>query len=102
VRPQRFRVGVDDSDQHFADDPPADGTETVAVLQRLGLLEDVEPQRRLCAPSSRREADLIGIEHGRPDRSRHRLPGWKPGRLPALQVGREAVIARYVTHGTRS
>ena len=43
-------------DQDLADDPAADRAQAVAVVQDLGLLEDVEPQRRLAGPAVLGEA----------------------------------------------
>src|SRR5262245_59410539 len=44
---ERLGVGGDDADEHLADDAAADGSEPVAVVQGVGLLEDVEPERGL-------------------------------------------------------
>ncbi len=38
-------IGIDESHQDLADDPPADWTELIAVVQDVGLPEDAEPER---------------------------------------------------------
>src|SRR6266545_2856098 len=59
-RPVGLAVGVDEADQDLADDAAADRAEPLAVAAVLGLLEDVEPQRRLLPPAGPGEADLLG------------------------------------------
>jgi hypothetical protein len=60
-------VAVDDAHEDLTDDPPADRPQPVASVQDLGLLEDVEPQRRLLGPSVLGEADLRGAQRGHPE-----------------------------------
>ena len=81
-----LRVGVDDPDQHLADDPAADGAELLAVVQDVGLLEDVEPQRRLAVPAVLGEADLLGAERGHAEAAGDRLAGGQADGLAALEV----------------
>ena len=53
----QVRVGVllQQADEDLGHDPPADRAQRAALADDLGLLQDVEPQRRLAAPFRIRE-----------------------------------------------
>ena len=73
-------------DQHLADDPASDRTEPVAVVQDLGLLEDVEPQRRLAVPAVLGEANLLGGQRRDAEAAGDGLARGQADGLAALQV----------------
>ena len=66
---------------------PPTGPELVAVVQDLGLLEDVEPQRRLAGPAVLGEPDLLGGS-ARARRGGARRPRPRRGRRPGRAAGR--------------
>src|SRR5919108_379558 len=74
-RPVGLAVGVDDPDQDLADDAAADRPEPLAAAAVLGLLEDVEPQRRLQPPAAGGEAGLLGGQRLDPEVAGDRLAG---------------------------
>ena len=49
----QIRVGIllQQADEDLGHDPPTDRAERAALADELGLLQDVEPQRGLAAPS---------------------------------------------------
>ena len=65
---------------------PPTGPEPVAVVQDLGLLEDVEPQRRLPGPPALGETHLLGGQRGHAEATGDGLAGGQPDGLAALQV----------------
>src|SRR5215218_5810848 len=71
--PVGLAVGVDDADHDLADQPAADRAEAFTAGAVLGLLEQVEPERRLLIPAGRPEADLLGGERLHSEASGHRL-----------------------------
>jgi hypothetical protein len=83
---KRLRVAVNDPDEDLADDPAADRTQLVAVVHDLGLLEDVEPQRRLADPPELGETDFGSAERADPEFLRDRLARPEPDRVTTLQI----------------
>ena len=77
---ERLGITVDDAHQHLADDPPADRPELVAVVQDVGLFEDVEPQRCLAGPPVLGEPDLLGGQRGHTEAVRDDFTGGESGR----------------------
>ena len=74
------------ADQHLADDPAPDRAEPQPVVERVRLLEHVEPQRRLRRPAVLGETDLLGLERrvadsrratASPDGSPTARPRWR-------------------------
>ena len=65
--PVGLAVGVDDADQDLAHQPAADRAQALAAAAVLGLLEQVEPERRLQPPAGRPQADLPGGERLDPE-----------------------------------
>ena len=59
----QVRVGVllQQTDEDLGHDPPADRAQLAALADDLGLLQDVEPQRGLAAPSRIREEVLEAL-----------------------------------------
>jgi hypothetical protein len=58
-RSERPEVPVDQRRQHFADDAASDGPKPLAVVPRVGLLEHVEPERRLPDLAAVRQAHFL-------------------------------------------
>ena len=72
--------------QHLADDPAADRAEPVAVAARVGLAQDVEPERRLAAPAVLARPTRRRSGASAPIIRATASPDGQPDRLAALRV----------------
>src|SRR5207244_8596687 len=84
--PHRRRIEIEQADQHVADDPGADRTETVAAAPHVRLAQDVVPERRRARRSLACRADLARRERLLAEVLGNRFARRQADALAALQI----------------
>ena len=79
-------IHVQESDEHFADDPCANRTETITVTSDVSLTQHVIPKGRFAAPPCLSRPHFVDGEGFLVQVPRNRLPRWQANGMPSFEV----------------